>query len=104
MCSDHFGYICIVNKKKFMATQVKVEVDIDDLPGLPKGKVTVTFDPSRTDYDQLLKDLVCQLKDEYATEMSTMDVPTKVTCRYHFHRMAASIIKTLKVETYQALY
>jgi len=87
-----------------MAPQIQVEVDIDDLPGLPKRKVTVTFDPSRTDYEQLLQDLVMQLKDKYATEMALMDVPTKLTCRYHFHRMAASIVKTLKVETYQALY
>ena len=87
-----------------MDPQVHVELDIDDLPNLPNGKVTVKLDPSRTDHDQLLKDLVAQLQDEYASEIKTMDVPTRITCQFHFNRIATSIIKKLKVETYQALY
>lgn len=86
-----------------MEPEVHAELDIS-IPNLPSGKVTLKFDSSRTDYDQLLSDLVFQLKEKYSSEMKLMDVPTKMTCQLHFHRMATGIIKRLKIETYKTAY
>ena len=87
-----------------MDPHVHIELDLDDLSNLSMRNVTLKLNPSRTDYDQLIADLVDQLKDCYATELTNLDVPSRMTCFLHFHRIASGIVQKLKVETYEALY
>ena len=87
-----------------MDPQVHVELDIEDILGLPNRKVTITLNPTRTDYDQLTNDLVDQLRDQYAADLKDKDLPFRLTCVLHFHRIVSGIVKKLKVETYEALY
>ena len=87
-----------------MDPQVNVELDIEDVASLPNRKVTVKLDPTRTDYDQLIDDLVDQLKDQYTADLKDKDLPCRLTCFLHFHRIVSGIVQKLKVETYEALY
>lgn len=86
------------------STEITVELDVDDICDLPPRKVTVKFDPSRVDYDQLTTDIVTQVQNYYSNYLEDMDLATQLTCKLHFHRMATGIVQKLKVETYRAIY
>ena len=88
------------------AVWVTVEVDVDDLcDSLQKKTITLKFDSSRTDYDKLTSDLVEQLLNCYAEDLRNgEDIPTMITCRYHFQKIAMDTVKQLKLKTYKAVY
>jgi len=86
--------------------EVTVEIDIDDIcEDLPKKMVYLKFDPSRTDYGNLEKDLVEQLFNSYSDHLRDQsNIPQIITCRYHFQNIASDIVKQLKIKTYKTLY
>lgn len=81
---------------------VNVEIYLSDL--LPDyevdKKVILKFNPARTDYDALQQELVQQLQDSEDCEIS--EIADRVTCRFHYHRIAQQIVSKLKTETYCA--